>query len=175
MWLSPNSAFREKTGPIVASDLARAGGRSGSPKCAKATARMRAFATLKKTPGRDGRLDFGTMTARSFILYQSQLYREDRSTQSCNDSRSGRLNRKISGGHDPYSSLAAVSYLLGSIPSLSAGAVFKGEDCARRRQRHIGARRGAQVTALELRLVASMRQGLLRSGARGLSADRIHS
>jgi len=53
--------------------LARAGGRSGSPKWRKGDGPNAIFATLEKRLATMGELDFGTMTAREFILYQSQL------------------------------------------------------------------------------------------------------
>ncbi len=53
--------------------LARAGGRSGSPKWRKGDGPNAIFATLEKRLAAMGELDFGTMTAREFILYQSQL------------------------------------------------------------------------------------------------------
>jgi RNA 2',3'-cyclic 3'-phosphodiesterase len=55
--------------------LARAGARrsSGSPKWRKGDAPNSAFAVLDKRLAAMGELDFGTMTAREFILYQSQL------------------------------------------------------------------------------------------------------
>jgi 2'-5' RNA ligase len=53
--------------------LARAGGRSGSPKWRKGDGPNTIFATLEKRLNAMGKLDFGTMTAREFILYQSQL------------------------------------------------------------------------------------------------------
>jgi 2'-5' RNA ligase len=55
--------------------LARAGaGRSsGSPKRRKGDAPNSSFAVLDKRLAAMGELDFGTMTAREFILYQSQL------------------------------------------------------------------------------------------------------
>ena len=53
--------------------LARGGGRSGSPKCRKDDAPNPTFAALEKRLTAMGDLDFGTMTAREFILYQSQL------------------------------------------------------------------------------------------------------
>ena len=53
--------------------LARAGGRSGSPKWRKGDGPNTAFAVLEKRLAAMGELDFGTMTAREFILYQSQL------------------------------------------------------------------------------------------------------
>jgi 2'-5' RNA ligase len=53
--------------------LARAGGRSGSPKWRKGDAPNATFAVLEKRLAAMGELDFGTMTAREFILYQSQL------------------------------------------------------------------------------------------------------
>jgi 2'-5' RNA ligase len=53
--------------------LARAGGRSGSPKLRKGDAPNAKFAVLEKRLAAMGELDFGTMTAHQFILYQSQL------------------------------------------------------------------------------------------------------
>ncbi len=55
--------------------LARAGaGRSsGSPKWRRGDAPNSAFAVLDKRLATMGEFDFGTMTAREFILYQSQL------------------------------------------------------------------------------------------------------
>ncbi len=53
--------------------LARAGGRSGSPKWRKGDGPNTAFAVLEKRLAAMDELDFGTMTAREFILYQSQL------------------------------------------------------------------------------------------------------
>jgi 2'-5' RNA ligase len=53
--------------------LARAGGRSGSPKWRKSDAANVTFAALQKRLAAMGELDFGTMTAHEFILYQSQL------------------------------------------------------------------------------------------------------
>ena len=53
--------------------LARAGGRSGSPKWRKGDGPNRAFAVLEKRLAAMGGLDFGGMTAHEFILYQSQL------------------------------------------------------------------------------------------------------
>jgi len=55
--------------------LARAGaGRSsGSPKWRKGDGPNSAFAVLDKRLAAMGELDFGTMTAREFILYQSEL------------------------------------------------------------------------------------------------------
>lgn len=55
--------------------LARAGaGRgSGSPKWRKGDGPNTTFAVLEKRLAAMGELDFGTMTAREFILYQSQL------------------------------------------------------------------------------------------------------
>jgi RNA 2',3'-cyclic 3'-phosphodiesterase len=52
--------------------LAR-GGRSGSPKWRKGDGPNAVFAALEKRLATMGELDFGTMTAREFILYQSQL------------------------------------------------------------------------------------------------------
>jgi RNA 2',3'-cyclic 3'-phosphodiesterase len=55
--------------------LARAGSgrRSGSPKWRKGDGPNATFAVLEKRLAAMGELDFGTMTAREFILYQSQL------------------------------------------------------------------------------------------------------
>lgn len=53
--------------------LARAGGRSGSPTRQKGDGPNTIFAVLDKRLAAMGELDFGTMTAREFILYQSQL------------------------------------------------------------------------------------------------------
>jgi 2'-5' RNA ligase len=53
--------------------LARAGGRSGSPKWRKGDRPNATFAVLEKRLAAMGKIDFGTMTAREFILYQSQL------------------------------------------------------------------------------------------------------
>lgn len=55
--------------------LARAGAgrRSGSPKWRKGDGPNSAFAVLEKRLAAMGELDFGTMTAHEFILYQSQL------------------------------------------------------------------------------------------------------
>jgi len=53
--------------------LARAGGRSGSPKWRKGDGPNTIFAVLEKRLAAMRELDFGTMTAREFILYQSQL------------------------------------------------------------------------------------------------------
>ena len=53
--------------------LARAGGRSGSPKWRKGDAPNMNFAELEKRLAKMSELDFGTMTASEFILYQSQL------------------------------------------------------------------------------------------------------
>jgi RNA 2',3'-cyclic 3'-phosphodiesterase len=53
--------------------LARAGSRSGSPKWRKGDAPNSKFAMLEKRLTAIGELDFGTMTAHEFILYQSQL------------------------------------------------------------------------------------------------------
>ncbi|HYW37693.1 MAG TPA: RNA 2',3'-cyclic phosphodiesterase [Terriglobales bacterium] len=53
--------------------LARAGGRSGSPKWRKGDRPNATFAVLEKRLAAMGELDFGTMTAHEFILYQSQL------------------------------------------------------------------------------------------------------
>ncbi len=53
--------------------LARAAGRSGSPKQQKSDVPNRVFAVLEKTLTAMGELDFGGMVAREFILYQSLL------------------------------------------------------------------------------------------------------
>ncbi|MGB8010000.1 MAG: RNA 2',3'-cyclic phosphodiesterase [Terriglobales bacterium] len=53
--------------------LARAGGRSGSPKWRKGDGPNAVFAVLEKRLAAMGELDFGAITAREFILYQSQL------------------------------------------------------------------------------------------------------
>jgi len=53
--------------------LARAGGRSGAPKRQKGDGPNTIFAVLDKRLAAMRELDFGTMTAREFILYQSQL------------------------------------------------------------------------------------------------------
>jgi 2'-5' RNA ligase len=53
--------------------LARAGRSSGSPKGHKGDRANAAFAVLGKRLAAMGELDFGTMTAREFILYHSQL------------------------------------------------------------------------------------------------------
>ena len=53
--------------------LARAGGRSGSPKWRKGDGPSTTFATIEKRLAAMGEIDFGAMTAHEFILYQSQL------------------------------------------------------------------------------------------------------
>jgi len=53
--------------------LARAGGRSGSRKWRKDNGPNTAFATLEKRLAAISELDFGTMAAHEFILYESQL------------------------------------------------------------------------------------------------------
>ncbi len=53
--------------------LARAGGRSGSPKWRKGDGSNSVFAVLEKRLAAMGDLDFGKIIAREFILYQSQL------------------------------------------------------------------------------------------------------
>jgi RNA 2',3'-cyclic 3'-phosphodiesterase len=53
--------------------LARGGGGSGSPKWRKGDGPNSTFAALDKRVAAMDELDFGTMTAREFILYQSQL------------------------------------------------------------------------------------------------------
>jgi 2'-5' RNA ligase len=50
-----------------------AGRKSGSPKRQKDDGPNAIFATLEKRLAAMGKLDFGTMTAHEFILYQSQL------------------------------------------------------------------------------------------------------
>jgi 2'-5' RNA ligase len=50
-----------------------AGRSSGSPKWRKGDGPNAAFAVLEKRLAAMGEIDFGTMTAREFILYQSQL------------------------------------------------------------------------------------------------------
>jgi len=52
---------------------AGAGSRSGSPKWRKADGPNATFAVLEKRLAAMSELDFGTMTAHEFILYQSQL------------------------------------------------------------------------------------------------------
>jgi len=53
--------------------LARASGRSGPPKWRKGDGPNAVFTTLEKRLAAMGELDFGTMMAGEFILYQSQL------------------------------------------------------------------------------------------------------
>jgi 2'-5' RNA ligase len=53
--------------------LARGRGKSGSPKWRKGDSPNATFAVLAKRLAAMGELDFGTMTANEFILYQSQL------------------------------------------------------------------------------------------------------
>jgi len=53
--------------------LARGGGRSGSSKWRKGDGPYAMFAVLEKRLAATSNLDFGTMTASEFILYQSQL------------------------------------------------------------------------------------------------------
>ena len=53
--------------------LARGGGGSGSPKWRKGDGPNSIFAELQKRLAAMSELDFGTMTAREFFLYQSQL------------------------------------------------------------------------------------------------------
>jgi len=53
--------------------LARGGGRSGSPKRQKGDFPNKMFAVLEERLAAMTELDFGTMTAHEFILYQSQL------------------------------------------------------------------------------------------------------
>jgi 2'-5' RNA ligase len=56
--------------------LARRGGGSGSPKWNKGDAPNKAFERLSGKLAAMSSLDFGTMTAREFFLYQSQHSRE---------------------------------------------------------------------------------------------------
>jgi 2'-5' RNA ligase len=53
--------------------LARTGGRSGSPKWKAGDGPNAKFAELEKQLSTIGELDFGTMMAHEFFLYQSQL------------------------------------------------------------------------------------------------------
>lgn len=53
--------------------LARGGGGSGSPRWRKGDGPSSTFAVLEKRVAAMPALDFGTMTAREFYLYQSQL------------------------------------------------------------------------------------------------------
>ncbi len=53
--------------------LARGGGGSGSPQWRKGDGPNSAFAELQKRLAAMSEIDFGTMTAREFFLYQSQL------------------------------------------------------------------------------------------------------
>ncbi|MGB9234914.1 MAG: RNA 2',3'-cyclic phosphodiesterase [Terriglobales bacterium] len=53
--------------------LARAGGGSGDPKWRKGDQPNSVFSVLQKRLATLGEIDFGTMTADKFILYQSQL------------------------------------------------------------------------------------------------------
>jgi len=53
--------------------LARGGGRSGSPQWRKSDGPNSAFAELQKRLAAMSALDFGTMTAHEFFIYQSQL------------------------------------------------------------------------------------------------------
>jgi RNA 2',3'-cyclic 3'-phosphodiesterase len=55
--------------------LARGGGGSGSPRRRKGDSPNSDFAVLEKRLAAMRELDFGTMTAREFYLYQSQLSR----------------------------------------------------------------------------------------------------
>ena len=55
--------------------LARAGGGSGSPRRRKGDGPSAIFAVLEKRLAAMSELDFGTMAAREFYLYQSQLSR----------------------------------------------------------------------------------------------------
>jgi 2'-5' RNA ligase len=52
--------------------LARGSGGSGSPKWRTGDGPNSSFAELQKRIAAMGELDFGTMTAREFLLYQSQ-------------------------------------------------------------------------------------------------------
>src|SRR5215469_1368858 len=56
--------------------LARRGGGSGSPRWSKADSPNKTFERLSGKLAAMSSLDFGTMTAREFFLYQSQLSRE---------------------------------------------------------------------------------------------------
>lgn len=56
--------------------LARRGGGSGSPQWTKGDALNKTFGRLSEKLAAMSSLDFGTMTAREFFLYQSQLSRE---------------------------------------------------------------------------------------------------
>lgn len=53
--------------------LARAGRRSGDPKWRKGDGPNPVFGVLQKRLAQMGEIEFGTMTANKFILYQSQL------------------------------------------------------------------------------------------------------
>jgi 2'-5' RNA ligase len=53
--------------------LARAAGRSGAPKWRESDGPNKTFAVLEKRLDAMGELDFGTMSAREFIFYQSHL------------------------------------------------------------------------------------------------------
>ncbi len=53
--------------------LARGGGKLGSPKWRKGDGPNTIFAALEKQLAAMGEINFGAMTAREFILYQSQL------------------------------------------------------------------------------------------------------
>ena len=53
--------------------LARGGGRSGAPQWRKGDAPNATFGALQKRLGGMSPLDFGTMSAREFALYRSQL------------------------------------------------------------------------------------------------------
>jgi len=53
--------------------LARAGGRPGDPKRRKSDRPNSVFEVLQRRVAAMGEIDFGTMTANKFILYQSQL------------------------------------------------------------------------------------------------------
>jgi len=53
--------------------LARAGGRSGSPKWRKGDGPNAMFTVLEKRLAAMGELDFGTIMANEFVLYQSRL------------------------------------------------------------------------------------------------------
>jgi 2'-5' RNA ligase len=56
--------------------LARAGGGSGAPRWRKGDGARRTFQTLQEKLAALPASEFGTMTAREFFLYQSQLLRE---------------------------------------------------------------------------------------------------
>jgi 2'-5' RNA ligase len=71
--LMPVSIPREERPFSPHLTLARGGGGSGSPKWRKGDGPNSTFAELQKRLAAIRVLDFGTMTAREFFLYQSQL------------------------------------------------------------------------------------------------------